>query len=293
MIKSMTGFGSANAKTADLEVDISLKSYNGRFLDLRVHLPREYEAFEGAIKKKLASKILRGTVSMYVSRKLSPGSKLIKVETDVALAKKIKKSMDKLQKELGLQEGPTLQHILNWQSVVSISENTKISAQEKTKLLAAVDRGITALNRERSREGKSLSRDLKAYAADLKKVVRQIRSLSQQTQKKARAKLKKRLELLDDSIEMDTQRLAQEAALQADKMDISEEIVRLEEHLSAFTKELTVSGTKGKKLDFYTQELLREVNTIASKSSLAKINHLSVEAKSLIEKIKEQVQNVE
>jgi len=98
---------------------------------------------------------------------------------------------------------------------------------------------------------------------------------------------------LDSTVPVDAQRLAQEAALQADKMDISEEVVRLKAHISAYSSELTKPGAKGKKLDFFTQELLREVNTIASKSSYAKINHLSVEAKSIIEKIKEQVQNLE
>lgn len=108
-----------------------------------------------------------------------------------------------------------------------------------------------------------------------------------------KAKMKKRLEPLLEKETIDPQRLAQEVALQVDKMDISEEVARLKEHVKLYSKEILKSGPIGKKLDFYTQELLREVNTMGSKSSLAKLNHLAVESKSLIERLREQVQNIE
>ncbi len=292
-MKSMTGFGAARVSSKDVDIEISIKSYNGRYLDIRVNLPREYDPFELDIKKKISQSVGRGNVSVYVNRKLSSSSSLMKVTLNKDLGGKWLKAYKDLGKSLKLESLPTLDLISRLPEVVKLDQDAKVPLKEKDLMIGAIVQAVQKLETERKREGESLLKELKVHVTALNRVVVQIEKVAKSSSKELKSKMKKRLEPILQATEIDPQRLISEVALQVDRMDITEEVARLKEHIRHYQKEMERQGPIGKKLDFYTQELLREVNTIGSKSLLAKMNHLAVEAKSIIEKLREQVQNIE
>ncbi|MCB0393610.1 MAG: YicC family protein [Bdellovibrionales bacterium] len=296
-MKSMTGFGSSEFGSKDIEVDISIKSYNGRFLDVRCNLPREYESFESEIKKKISSKIQRGTVSIFVSRRLPPGSKLLSVKVNEDLAERWLSGLRKTGKRLSLQDDVTLSHLSRVPDLVKLEQDSSVKSTEKDSVLKAVTKAVDSLEKERKREGAYLKRELSLIVKGLEKEIATIEKQAGEIKGSLKEKINRRMEPLLGKEGVDPQRLAQEVAIQVanqvDRSDVFEELTRLKEHLRLFAKELSNVGAIGKKLDFYTQELLREVNTIGSKSVVAKINHHVVECKALIERLREQVQNIE
>jgi uncharacterized protein (TIGR00255 family) len=292
-MKSMTGFGVAVQSSTDVEIDVSIKAYNGRYLDIRCNMPREYESLESEIKKKISKKVSRGSVSIYINRKLLPGSKLLKVRVNHEIAKQWLAAMKDLGSALNLKDDLTLSAISKVPELVKLDQDNQVPPKEKAMLLKAIGDALDSFDNERSREGESLKKELSELVVSLNGNIEQVEKLMKTASAEVKAKMKKRLEPLLEKETIDPQRLAQEVALQVDKMDISEEVARLKEHVKLYSKEILKSGPIGKKLDFYTQELLREVNTMGSKSSLAKLNHLAVESKSLIERLREQVQNIE
>ena len=298
MIKSMTGFGFAKAVNKDIELEINVKAYNGRFLSINIqNLPKEYQLFEKEITHKIKKYIQRGTLNIYITCQLSSQSSLVEVIAHPALVKKWAEAYKQIARIISLPVDHKLaldlssfQHLITQKSVIRSSE--------KKMFFTTLNKALYNLDTERKREGKALFKELKALISLLNKNVKSIEVLERQTPKSLEKQFKDKLKSMSLSYELDPKRWTAEIFSQINKSDITEEIVRLKEHLSAFQKELVSplkSGKeiKGKKLDFYTQEMFREINTIAMKSSHIKTCRLVVESKSLIEKIKEQVQNIE
>ena len=297
MIKSMTGFGFAKAINKNIELEIHLKAYNGRFLSISLqNLPKEYQLFEREVTQKIKKFIQRGTLNIYITCGIPSQSALIEVTTHPVLVKKWAEAYKQISRILSLPEGSKLtldlssfQHLIIQKSV--------IRSHEKQLFLTTFNKALFALDIERKREGKALLKELKALISLLSRGIRSIEILEKQTPKNLQKQLKDKLRSMSLSYESDPKKWTAEMFSQISKCDITEEVVRLKEHLRAFQKGLTspLKGreVKGKKLDFYTQEMFREVNTIAMKSSHVKTCRLVVESKSLIEKIKEQVQNIE
>ena len=295
MIKSMTGFGLAKVTNKNIELEIHLKAYNGRFLNINLQsLPKEYQLFEKEITQKIKEYLQRGTLNIYIACQLPPQSNLIEVTTHPDLIKKWAEAYKQVARILTLDNKLTLdlssfQHLITQKSI--------IRSHEKKLFLSTFNKALSNLDSERKREGKALLKELKTLISLLNKNIKSIENLAKQTPRNLQKQFKDKLKAMSLSYESDPKRWTAEVFSQINKSDITEEIVRLKEHINAFQKELTSplksKDMKGKKLDFYTQEMFREINTIAMKASHIKTCRLVVESKSLIEKIKEQIQNIE
>lgn len=294
-MKSMTGFGSHSFKSDELDVEINIKSVNGRFLETRLHAPREFAEFELDLKKLIKKTVLRGSVDVYVFRRFKEKGKKVQISTSNELAQKWLKSYGALEKSLKLDKQPlSLLDILKQApEVLKIEEQPVLGTKVKKAVLETLKTALTKLDKERTREGAALKKELLLLLSELEELVGQMDSTKNEASLKLEERFHQRLKKLGLNHEVDPQRFAQELVIQMDKLDVREEITRLKEHIRAIRKLLAAKSTHGKKLDFYTQELLREVNTIGSKSQIAKLTTSVVNAKSIIERFREQVQNLE
>ncbi len=287
-MKSMTGFGVSRKSSREVEIEITVRAVNGRFLETRTHMPREYLPFESEIKKRLQKKFNRGTVDIFVVRR-SKG--IANVELRPEAAKAWLKAYQELAKTLKLKFDPRLETLASLPEVMGVDNSHHVSTSEKQMLLQIFDQAMNACLKERTREGVALQKDLVKCLKNLHDLCEKMQQLASKLSEEQIGRIQDRLSKL--KIEIESSRVAQEAAILADRGDINEEIVRLSEHVSNCLKEATKGTVEGKKLDFYSQELLREVNTIGSKSQMADLTQVVIQAKSVIEKIKEQVQNLE
>lgn len=296
-MKSMTGYGLCRAQTNDVSLEISIRAVNGRFLETRFHLPKNYYVFESDLKKKLNEFALRGTVDIYISRKIKTQASSGKLVINTKLAQEYLKSFKKLAKDLKLSDSIRFDLISRQPDVIQVEDADQLFPQEVALLKKAFEAALKKFEAEKIREGLALKKDLSKNLKDLQKHVQKISKLRDEAnkllQEKFEAKIKSRLPKEVSHTPLDPLRLSQEIVIQLEKADINEEVIRLTEHIKNFEKIIELEKVEGKKLDFYTQELLREVNTIGSKSQVAGITESVVEAKTLIERIREQVQNIE
>lgn len=292
-MKSMTGFGSASVASSGVELEINIRAVNGRFLEMRLHLPREYASLESNLKKQLSTVFQRGTIDVYVSRKLKAQAQTKVVSVQHELAAEYLKGLKKLRTTLKLKGEVSLDTLVRLPDVVRVEDQTGLTPSEKALAEKAFKKAAQACDEERLREGESLHRELTKLLQQLEKTVNTLSSLRAAANEELEKRFKDRLVKLGFDGEVDPQRLAQEIIMQIDRTDINEELARLAEHVGAYRQLLKSDEPQGKKMDFYAQELLREVNTIGSKSHVAKLTSLVVEAKTVVERIREQVQNVE
>lgn len=292
-MKSMTGFGNQKLQKKDYSVEVSLRSVNGRFLELRFHLPKEYLALESDLKNKLTQKLKRGTIDIFVSRRVKNQGHRSEILVNRDLAKKIHLAYQGLSKQLSIPYQNPWSVLLHYPELVQVQETSEISADEKKSVFEVFDLALKSCEKERMREGEAIKKHLlnlvDLLENEVKRIVSYRSEANQYIQERYEAKIKSRLK----NTEIDYQRLSQEIVIQLEKADINEELQRLSEHVSNLRKIIKKPESEGKKLDFYTQELLREVNTIGSKSQITDITQAVIEAKTLIEKLREQVQNVE
>lgn len=284
----MTGFGVSRKSSREVEIEITVRAVNGRFLETRTHMPREYLPFESELKKKLQKKFNRGTVDIFVVRR---NKGLAKVELRPEAAKAWLKAYKDLAKTLNLKFEPRLETLASLPEVMGVDNTHQVSTAEKQMLFQIFEQAMTACLKERTREGLALQKDLVKCLKFLHELCEQMQKLASKLSAEQVTRIQDRLAKL--KVDIETSRVAQEAAILADRGDINEEIVRLSEHVTNCLKEATKGTVEGKKLDFYSQELLREVNTIGSKSQMSDLTQVVIQAKSVIEKIKEQVQNLE
>lgn len=291
-MKSMTGYGMAHYKGKKWQIDVTAKSVNGRFLEIRTHLPKEYSPFENEIKALVAKFFKRGTINLYFNRLLFIHKESFVVDANVAQSwivayKQLGKKL-KLEHEINLGE---LIKILP--EALTTSTETQVSEAEKKKVLQVLKEALIHLGKERSREGLALKNEILHQLDELNTCHSIIEKLSGALAKNIQEGMLNRLGDLISNGNMDPQRVAQEVAILVDRQDIREEVARLKEHIKAFRSLCQNNQPLGRKLDFYTQELLREINTVGSKSQQTKLTQTVVDAKSIVERIKEQVQNIE
>lgn len=289
----MTGFGKAKSSSSELELDISLKSVNGRFLEIRFHMPREYAAFEAEFKRIIGQNLSRGTVDVYVNRRPGPEAETVEVQVHTPLAKKWLKAYRELAKELKLKTELNFEMIAKAPDVLTLNERAEVSEKERKLALKLLADAAKACDGERSREGKALQSTLSSLLGDLDSAVTKMESLREAANKELEKKYRERLDRLGLDAAVDPQRLAQEIIMQIERSDIAEEIARLKEHVRAYRELIKSKDSQGKKLDFYAQELLREVNTVGSKSHVSSLTNVVVDSKAIVERIREQVQNAE
>lgn len=292
-LKSMTGYGVARGGTATSSLEIIVRSVNGRFLESRIHLPKELSAIEVDLRKILAQYFSRGSVDVFVSRKARGEKSHLKLFFHEEMAKAWIKVSEQLGGMTSFSTKLDLNTLLQLPEVVGFEEDQVSLDQEAQELRQLAQKACESCLLERRREGEALQVELSTILGRLDQAVQKMGELSSEVNQFLREKMEARLKVRWSELQLDQQRFQQELAILWDKADITEELGRLKEHSLHYRNLLQSEGSQGKKLDFYTQELLREVNTIGSKSPMAQLTHLVVTAKTEIEKLREQVQNIE
>jgi uncharacterized protein (TIGR00255 family) len=290
-MKSMTGYGKSNLQNANFAFDITVRAVNGRFLEVKIYSPKSLQYIENEIRQKVSDIINRGTIEISINKKNFSGEEEIHFNSQ--LAKKWLNGFNKVLKDLNMNPATDPQMLLSISDFVKFEEPKNISKNEKNTLIKLILNAVEKCDSVRIKEGLGLKKDIKKYLSLLKTDVQLISKNRDKNIKELNKKYEERLKKINSAIDVDEQRLFQEVVIQLDKIDISEEIQRLLAHLEAIDELTMQKGSIGKKLDFYAQELLREVNTIGSKSPSSDLTQIVVNAKSLIEKYREQVQNVE
>ena len=291
-VRSMTGFGRAEMEYAGTHWWAEIRCINNRFLDTKIKLPRDCQALEDRLRKRLGQFFQRGRVDLTICRG-SEDNIDMRVRANSELARQYQNALRQLADSLGIGERPTLAQICAFPDVLSREQATFDAEALWPILEEMIDQAMAGCEEMRQREGAELTADLRGRLSHFAKVVdgidAEIPSLLQHRQ----VQLRQRLDKLLAGVQLDPIRLAQEVAILADKSDVSEEIVRLRSHLHQFSVSLEEGTAVGRKLDFLVQELLREVNTLASKITDAAIAQQTVGLKSELEKIREQIQNIE
>lgn len=292
MIRSMTGFGRRQAPWQDGSVTVELRSVNHRFLEIVCRLPRPLSHLEDSFKKALQQRCARGRIDMTVTVQGGKG-RAGNVNLDQALAKQYYHALRTLKKSLKLSGSIDLALIAGLRDVVSISDQPTEDPKLATTVQRLTTQALTDLHAMRSREGKVLAEDVSARIQTIREHKTRVAARTPLLSQEIFSRMKIRVEKLIGSEVSDLPRLYQELAVYADRCDITEEIVRLDSHMIQFEQTLTRADSVGKTLDFLLQEIGREVNTIGSKANDAEIAGHVVQMKAELERIREQVQNVE
>ena len=293
MLKSMTGFGRGESRNTDYNFNVEIKTVNHRYNDIIIRMPKHLNYLEEQIKSIIKSKINRGRVEVYIELEYSSESN-IDIRIDMPLAKSYKSQLDSMMEELNIEDKVKLIHMLMFPEIIrkekkEIEEDVLWQSLE-TALEIALDNVVNM----RIKEGAILKKDMENQIFKIEEELLKIEERAPIVVIEYRDKLENRIaELLDGKIKVDEDRLNYEIAFFADKSDINEEVVRLKSHSNQFLDSLNESESVGRRLDFILQEMNREINTIGSKSDDLTISNCVVNIKSQLEKIREQVQNVE
>jgi len=290
-MKSMTGFGAAEGKRESITLSVEVRSVNQRHLDVKIVGPREYGAWEAELRREVGGAISRGRVDVFISRSLAAGVRPVAVNKKAAGA--YVAAWREIARACDLKDDVTLALLQGRPEIFQAAGTDVDPAREIEILKRVLSRALDAHGRERRREGAHLARDIGGQAKHLRSLVARLRARSAGVAPRLRARLDERLTALLGGRGIDPARLAQEVALLAERADVSEEIVRLGSHLDALTGLVKESGPVGKRIEFLLQEINRELNTIGSKAGDLEITNLVIDGKSAVEKIREQVQNVE
>lgn len=292
MIKSMTGYGKGETSTPHGSFIVEIRSVNHRYGEISVRLPRPFYALENDVKRLATVHLKRGKIDISVQWEETSAVNAVP-QLDMAVARGYFEAYARLAKELNLPQDAAPSYIMSLKGVMKEMAVAVDETELQPQLLSAVLSAVTALEEMRIREGEALADDLKSRRKQIAEWSGLIGERTPQMVIDYRQKLKARLDQLLDGVEMDENRLSQEVALLADRCDITEELVRLASHFNQFDEALCSTEPVGRKLDFLMQEMNREVNTIGSKSNDAGITNLVIQIKAEMEKMREQVQNVE
>jgi uncharacterized protein (TIGR00255 family) len=291
MVISMTGFGRSKVESAGFSVNVEVKTVNHRFCEINIRMPRHLLKLEDKMKKKLNQHLRRGRVEVYVTIE-GEGTVTRKIHVDWKLVEEyyqfIKQACEKYEMEGTL----TLQDLLNRSELIHIEESEAGNEELENLVLTATEKAVLLLKEMRIAEGAELKKDLMISISQIDTNINELQQYAPLVVQSYKERLEKRMhEFVQGQI--DETRILTEVAIFADKVDINEEITRLNSHIQQFVETLNEHEPIGRKLDFLVQEMNREANTIGSKANDSKIAKKVVEIKSLLEKLKEQVQNIE
>ena len=290
-MRSMTGCGSGKVQQDGWEVTLDLKTVNHRFLDIGMRLPRNLNFLEQTVRDRLSRKLRRGHADVFLTVKRTDTSAL-SVECDPELAGLYAQAAEKLAAETGIRNDLTVSQLMRMEGVLTVNEREMDEELVSRICAEAADIAVEQLVEMREREGVNLKEDLRIHLDAADALREAILGRAPMVVNEYREKLENRLKsLVTDAV--DPQRLAQETAIMADRCAIDEELARLDSHIRQMRKYLESEEEIGKKMDFLIQEMNREANTIGSKASDADIAQHVVDLKSEIEKLREQIQNVE
>lgn len=293
MIKSMTGYGKGEAENELFRLKIELKSVNHRYLDINIKSPRYLIYLEERIKKFIKEDLSRGKIDVFINLDFINQSS-IDVKVDLPLASNFKKELDSLIIELGIDDKVRLSNILQISDIIKTEKKDLDEDLTWETLQNALSVALANITQMREYEGKQLKSDILLKLEEIELITNKIELRAPLVVEEYRIKLNERIKnLMDDSNFADYDRLALEVAIISDKSSIDEEIIRLRSHINQFREILNQTSAVGRKLDFLIQEFNREINTIGSKSSDSDIINAVVDLKSEVEKIREQIQNIE
>lgn len=289
---SMTGYGNAKGSVEGQEITVELKSVNNRYLDCSVRLPRNFLFAEDTVKQAVSAGVSRGKVDVFVSAQASQDSGTV-VSVNEELARGYRDAVARIAETLGLESGLNAFSLARFPDVLTVERRELDKDKAAAALSEITAKAVEEFNAMREREGERLRRDMLGKLETIEGLVSVVEERSPQTVKEYRERLEARLRDILADRSLDEQRVITEAAIFADRTAVDEETVRLRSHIAQFRTMLEEGSPIGRKMDFLVQEFNRESNTIGSKCSDASLAKVVVDLKSEIEKIREQLQNVE
>lgn len=289
---SMTGYGSAKGSVEGQEITVELKSVNNRYLDCSVRLPRNFLFAEDTVKQAVSAGVSRGKVDVFVSAQASQDSGTV-VSVNEELARGYRDAVARIAETLGLESGLNAFSLARFPDVLTVERRELDKDKAAAALSEITAKAVEEFNAMREREGERLRRDMLGKLETIEGLVSVVEERSPQTVKEYRERLEARLRDILADRSLDEQRVITEAAIFADRTAVDEETVRLRSHIAQFRTMLEEGSPIGRKMDFLVQEFNRESNTIGYKCSDASLAKVVVDLKSEIEKIREQLQNVE
>ncbi len=292
MVKSMTGYGRAEDTLNGCTITVELRAVNNRYLDCNVRMPRLYLFAEETIKSRVQNTISRGKVDVFVTLD-STGGEQVQVSVNQPLADGYYAALTQLAERYGLSKDISVSLLSRFPDVLLAEKAEEDVEQRAQDICSVLDRALDDFDQMRTREGARLEADVLSRAARIEELVGKVEERSPQTVAEYRAKLEARMNEVLSNTQLDPARILTEAAIFADKVAVDEETVRLRSHIGQLRHMLEQGGVTGRKLDFLIQEFNREANTIGSKCSDIDIARHVVDIKAEIEKIREQVQNIE
>lgn len=292
MIKSMTGYGSGKAEAGAKTFTVEIKSVNSRYSDFSIKMPRIYTFMEDAIRKTASARINRGKVDIYVNVETNgEDDSVVKVNT--ALAREYLTGLKTLSEELEVSSNATAETFLRIPDVFTVDKADVDEEIISNAIISALNEALDGFDTMRIAEGEKLVADLKEHLSFIANATAEVEKRSPEIVTEYRKRIEERMRDILGSATYDETRLLTEVAIFSDKVNVNEETVRLRSHVDQFTKMLDEGGSVGRKIDFLIQEMNREINTIGSKSNDLDIARIVIDVKAEIEKLREQIQNVE
>lgn len=293
MIRSMTGFGRGESSSEGFQITVEIKTLNSRYLDVSIRSPQSIQEYEFDIKEEIQKKLSRGKVHVNINvdktDRLSPN-----ITYNEELVKAYMDMLTKVRNLAGIVEPVHLKDLLQFEDIFESEEEDEKDIEIIWNCTRqALDKSVDLLNAMRLQEGEELRHDLTELIEGIADIVETVKDLSKKRAPEVREKLQTRINNMIHDENIDPERLEMEVALLVDKMDINEEIIRLQSHLKFFLEALDNDQPVGRRLNFLSQEINRELNTIGAKSNDSTIAHHIVLGKEKLEKIREQVQNIE
>lgn len=292
-ILSMTGYGKGEYNDGKRIITAEIKTINNRYCDINIKTPRHLRFFEDNLRKILKNSVQRGRIDVYINIDYLSKSDTV-IVPNLCLAKQYKNAIDEIKSELNINSNVSLDTIIKFQDVLVSKEDTEDEEELRVCVEAAMNNAVENLIKMRAIEGEQLEADIRSSMGKCLGLMDEIANNSETMVAEYKAKFEARIkELLGSSHELDENRLYNEIVIYADKSDINEEIVRFKSHMCQLGNVLEEGGQSGRKLDFIIQESNREINTIGSKVGNLEIIQKVIEIKNLLEKIREQIQNIE
>ena len=292
MIKSMTGYGSAKGQAGDLQISVEVKSVNNRYLDASVRMPRSFLFAEDAVKSAIGRHISRGKVDMFINVDSSAADD-VNVKVNEALLKGYIDAIGLISEKYGLENDLTAVSAGRFPDILSVEKKDLDAEEISAGLVAIAEQALRDFDSMREREGEKLCADVLSKLETISSLVSTVEKESPRTVEAYQNRLREKISEVLSSAGVDENRILAEAAIYADRVAVDEETVRLRSHMSQLRSMLAGGSPIGRKIDFLIQEFNREANTIGSKCQNSDIAHVVVELKSEIEKIREQIQNIE
>ncbi len=292
MIKSMTGYGKGEADRGDISLTVEIKSVNHRYGDVTVKLPRTLMALESEVRKQVSARLKRGRIDVYINLEFASEADKIPV-LNRTLAQHYLQLLEGMERTFGLSGGLSVQLLASQKDVILLKEAEPAVDEVRFCLESALEKALAAVEKMRLAEGEATCADMRERLVMLDSLLGRAASRAPVVPAEWRQKLEERLARLEKGVEWEPQRLAQELAVFADRCDISEELSRFRSHLEQFGELFEAAEPVGRQMDFLLQELNRETNTMGSKSSDVELTRQVVAIKAELEKIREQVQNIE